>query len=54
MKDEAEEIFVECRWCCYGASSIDGMKAEAKVDDHERTAHPEKFVQQEEPSIAPK
>jgi hypothetical protein len=52
MKDEEpEEIFVECRWCCYGVSSVDAQKADAKVDEHERTSHPEKFVQ-EEPIIA--
>ena len=47
MKEEQEEVFVECRWCCYGVSSVDAQKAAAKVDDHERTAHPEKFLHEE-------
>ena len=41
---EDEVTFVECRWCCYGASSVDPLKAESKVDAHERAVHPERFT----------
>ncbi len=49
MAQEDEVIRVECQKCNYAVSGIDAFSLDAKMDKHEREAHPDEDSDDFEP-----